>query len=36
VKAGGEPVLYSDSQAVCAPTGTGLTIVSTQMRAKAT
>jgi hypothetical protein len=36
VKAGGEPVLFRDSQAVCAPTGTGLTIVQTQMRAKAT
>ena len=36
VKAGGEPVLFRDSQAVCTPTGTGLTIVNTQMRAKAT
>lgn len=36
VKAGGVPVLFSTSQAVCAPTGTGLNIVKTQMRAKAT
>ena len=36
VRAGGEPVLFRDSQAVCAPTGTGLTIVNTQTRAKAT
>ena len=36
VKAGGTPVLTKDSQAVCAPTGTGLNIINTQMRVKAT
>jgi uncharacterized Zn-binding protein involved in type VI secretion len=36
VKAGGTPVLTKDSQAVCVPTGTGLTIINTQMRVKAT
>lgn len=36
VKAGGTPVLTKDSQAVCAPTGTGLNIVNTQLRVKAT
>lgn|SRR6185369_7180280 len=36
VKAGGTPVLTKDSQAVCAPTGTGLNILNTQMRVKAT
>jgi len=36
VKAGGVPVLTKDSQAVCAPTGTGLNIVNTQLRVKAT
>ncbi len=34
VKASGQPVLLKDSQAVCAPTGTGLNIVSTQTRVK--
>ena len=36
VKAGGTPVLTKDSQAVCVPTGTGLNIINTQMRVKAT
>ena len=36
VKAGGTAVLTKDSQAVCAPTGTGLNIINTQMRVKAT
>ena len=36
VKAGGTPVLTKDSQAVCAPTGTGLNIINTQLRVKAT
>ena len=36
VTAGGVPVLLQDSQAVCAPTGTGLNIVLTQMRVKGT
>jgi len=36
VKAGGIPVLYKDSQATCAPTGTGVNIISTQTRVKVT
>lgn len=36
VKAAGVPVLTKDSQALCAPTGTGLNIVNTQLRVKAT
>jgi hypothetical protein len=32
VLAGGAPVVLLDSQAVCVPTGTGLTIVATQTR----
>ena len=36
VKAGGMPVLLQDSQAVCAPTGTGVNIVVTQVRVKGT
>jgi len=36
VRAGGVPVLLQDSQAVCAPTGTGLNILMTQMRVKGT
>ncbi|MEK6374874.1 MAG: PAAR-like protein [Acidobacteriota bacterium] len=36
VKAGGDPVLTTQSQAVCVPTGTGLNIVNTQTRVKAT
>lgn len=34
VKAGGLPVLLQDSQAVCAPNGTPLNIVMTQVRVK--
>lgn len=34
VKAMGQPVLLQDSQAVCAPTGTGLNILVTQMRVR--
>ena len=34
VKAGGLPVLLQDSQAICAPTGTPLTVVMTQFRVK--
>lgn len=36
VRVGGIPVLLQDSQAVCAPTGTGLNVVVTQVRVKAT
>lgn len=35
VRAGGQPVLLQDSQAICAPNGTGVQIVATQMRVKA-
>ncbi len=34
VKAGGTPVLLSDSQATCTPNGTGVNIVMTQTRVK--
>ena len=34
VLSGGVPVLLQDSQAICTPTGTGLNILLTQMRAK--
>ena len=34
VKIMGMPVLLQDSQAVCAPTGTPLTVVPTQMRVR--
>jgi hypothetical protein len=34
VKANGVPVLLQDSQAVCMPTGTSLTVSSTQVRVK--
>jgi hypothetical protein len=34
VFAGGQPVLLQDSQAVCAPTGTPLTVVVTQVRVR--
>ena len=34
VPAGGQPVLLQDSQAVCAPTGTPLTVVVTQVRVR--
>jgi hypothetical protein len=36
VRAGGTPVLLQDSQAICAPTGTGLNILVTQVRVKGT
>jgi hypothetical protein len=36
VRAGGEPVLLKSDQAICTPTGTGLNIISTQIRVKAT
>lgn len=32
VRAGGAPVLLRDSQAVCAPNGTGVNVVVTQFR----
>ncbi|MBD2261431.1 hypothetical protein [Pseudanabaena sp. FACHB-2040] len=34
VRASGVPVLLQDSQAICAPTGTGLNIAMTQLRVK--
>jgi hypothetical protein len=34
VKAGGMPVLLNDSQAVCTPNGTGVSIITTQMRVR--
>ena len=34
VFAGGQPVLLQDSQAVCTPTGTPLTVVVTQVRVR--
>ena len=34
VRAGGMPVLLQDSQAVCAPNGTPVTVVMTQPRVK--
>lgn len=36
VLAGGLPVLLQDSQAVCVPNGTGVTVVVTQVRVKGT
>lgn len=36
VRANGEPALFSDSSAVCTPTGTGVNILNTQQRVKAT
>ena len=36
VKASRQPVLLSDSQATCAPTGTGVNILVTQTRVKGT
>jgi hypothetical protein len=36
VMSGGQPLLLQDSQSVCAPTGTPLTIVMTQVRVKGT
>ena len=35
VRAGGVPVLLQDSQAICAPNGTPLNVVMTQVRVKA-
>ena len=32
----GQPVLLQDSQSICAPTGTPLTVIRTQLRVKAT
>ena len=34
VRAGGQPVLLQDSQAICAPNGTPLNIAMTQVRVK--
>ena len=34
VLAGGQPVLLQDSQAVCVPTGTPVTVVVTQLRVR--
>ena len=34
VRAGGVPVLLQDSQAICAPTGTPLNVVLTQLRVR--
>ena len=34
VRAGNMPVLLQDSQAICAPNGTGVNIVMTQVRVK--
>ncbi len=34
VRAGGVPVLLQDSQAICAPSGTGLSVLVTQTRVK--
>ncbi|UCC61657.1 MAG: hypothetical protein JSV36_12720 [Anaerolineae bacterium] len=34
VKANGMPVLLQDSQAICAPTGTGLIVAATQVRVR--
>jgi len=34
VLAGGQPVLLQDSQAVCVPTGTPLTVAMTQVRVR--
>ncbi len=36
VKASSMPLLLKSSQATCTPTGTGLTVISTQVRVKAT
>ncbi len=34
VRVGGQPVLLQDSQAICAPNGTPVTIVMTQVRVR--
>ena len=36
VRVNGVPVLLQNSQAMCVPSGTGLNVVATQMRVKAT
>ena len=36
VMSNGQPLLLQDSQSVCAPTGTPLTIIMTQVRVKGT
>lgn len=36
IKAGGQPLLLQDSQAICTPTGTPLSVVMTQFRVKGT
>jgi hypothetical protein len=36
VRAGGVPVLLQDSQSICVPTGTPLSVVVTQVRVKGT
>jgi len=36
VRAGGQPLLLQDSQAICAPNGTPVNIVMTQVRVKGT
>ncbi|HEX6288347.1 MAG TPA: hypothetical protein VFZ66_04110 [Herpetosiphonaceae bacterium] len=36
VRAGGVPVLLQDSQAICAPNGTGVNILVTQVRVRGT
>lgn len=36
VRSSGVPLLLQDSQSICAPTGTPLTVVMTQVRAKGT
>ena len=36
VRSGGMPLLLQDSQAVCAPNGTGVNILVTQVRVRAT
>jgi hypothetical protein len=34
VRSGGVPLLLQNSQAVCAPTGTGLNVIATQVRVR--
>ena len=34
VRAGGQPVLLQDSQAICTPNGTPLSVLNTQVRVK--
>lgn len=36
VRAGGQPLLLADSQSVCAPSGTPLIVVATQVRVRGT